>query len=244
MDSGTQKAIDRTQVGIVLLAFGALLEWIPVISIAGSVLILIGAICVILGRSAFGAAHSRNVGIAVTLYIIGLIGSLVLASYLLGALEGTAQLGSAGAPAAVVGLFNGFLIGGIIVGLLAGLGTVLFLWSLLDTKGKVLIWASFFASFAILFVVWLVIIGQVGSAVSAAFAANPPDPGPLVALDDQVRALDPLKAIPDLLMVGAAYTAWSRIERGVIPKRPRPGPHPAWAAASRPDLSQRSPPRE
>ncbi len=214
-----RRAIDRTKTGVALLAIGAALGWIPVVSLLGGLLILIGAILVILGREAFGAAHERNVPIAIVLYIIGVIGGFLLADSLTGQVEAAASLPAAQVSGAVEAAFNTFLIGGVIVGIFGGLGSVLFLYALMDTPGKLLLWTSFVASFAILFLVWAIIIGQVGSAVSAAYATNPPDTGPINALDAQVTTLRLLNAIPDLLLAAAAYVAWSRIDRGQSPAR-------------------------
>src|SRR5256885_13761663 len=61
-DAERRKQIGRTKTGVLLLLVGTLISWLPIpIGALGALLILIGAILVILGRKAFGAAHSRNV---------------------------------------------------------------------------------------------------------------------------------------------------------------------------------------
>src|SRR5213592_907352 len=60
-DAERRKQIDRTKTGVLLLLIGTLIGWLPIIGVLGGLLVLIGAILVILGRKAFGAAHSRNV---------------------------------------------------------------------------------------------------------------------------------------------------------------------------------------
>lgn len=214
-----RRGIDRTKTGVALLAVGSALGWIPVISLLGGLLALVGAILVIMGREAFGPAHSRNVAIAIVLYLIGLFGVFILAAGLVGQIEAAVALPAPQVEGGMVDAFNTFLVGGIVVGIFSGLAVVLFLYALLDSVGKVLIWASFFASFGLLLFVWAVIIGQVGSATSAAFASSPPDLGPLLALDAQINALRLLDILPDLLMAAAAYVAWSRIDQGKIPLR-------------------------
>lgn len=201
------------------MAVGSALGWIPVISILGGLLVLVGAILVVLGREAFGVAHERNVMIAIMLYVVGLIGSFILAGSLISSIEAAAYLPATGAASAVMGAFNGFLAGAVIVGVIAGLASILFLWALLDLAGRVLIWASFFSSFALLFGAWVIIMSQLGSAMANAFAGSPPDLGPLIALDNELNSLRLLNILPDLLAAGAAYVAWARIEQGVIPRR-------------------------
>lgn len=214
-----RREVDRTRTGVLLLAAGSAIGWIPVISILGGLLVLIGAILVILGRQAFGAAHERNVLIAIVLYVIGLVGAFLLAGSFLSSIETAASLPATEAASAVVSAFDGFLIGSVIVGIFSGLATVLFLWALLDLPGKILIWASFVSSFVILGVVWAVITGQLGNAVASAFVGSPPDLGPLIALDNQLNSLRLLDILPDLLAAGAAYVAWARIVQGRIPER-------------------------
>ncbi len=212
-----RRAIDRTKTGIALLAIGAALGWIPVVSLLGDLLILIGGILVILGLEAFGAAHEHNVWIAVVLYVIGLIGAFLLAASVTGQVQAATDLPAAQVEGAMVAAFDTIFVGGAIVGLFSGLGSVLFLYALMDTRGKVLLWASFAASFAVLALVWAIINPQVGPAVAAAYAVSPPDPGPINALDAQVNSLKFLNLIPDLLLAAAGYAAWSRIDRGEIP---------------------------
>ncbi len=212
-----RRAIDRTKTGIALLAIAAALLWIPVVSLLGDLLILIGGILVILGAGPFGAAHERNVWIAAVLYIIGLLGVFGLAASVMGQIETATNLPAAQVEGAVVAAFNTLFVGGVIVGLFSGIGSVLFLYALMNIRGKVLLWASFVASFAVLAVAWVVVMPQVGPATAAAYAVSPPDPGPILALDAQVNALKLLNLIPDLLLAAAGFVAWSRIDQGEIP---------------------------
>src|SRR3989442_2080632 len=68
-----QKQINRTKTGLLLLLIGGLISWIPFIGLLGSLLLLIGAILVIIGRKAFGSTHARNVVLAIVLFFVGII---------------------------------------------------------------------------------------------------------------------------------------------------------------------------
>ncbi len=217
---GFQRDIDRTRTGVLLLAVGAFLSWVPVIGLLGGLLTLVGAILVILGRAAFGEKHARNVGIAIVLFIIGFIGGLVLAGGVLSSVEQAAALPPDQLQATVVSAFNTLLLGAIILGVITGPATVFFLWELLNPTGRILILASYLAGILIAFYVYVVIIGQVSTALAAAFATSPPDVTPIVALDNQINGLKLLDAIPSLVTAAAAGIAWSRIESKEIPKRP------------------------
>src|SRR2546427_10291171 len=85
-DAERRKQIDRTKTGVLLLLIGTLLQWLPLISIIGVILLLVGAILVILGRKAFGPAHARKVMISILLFFIGVIIAVVAGIILAGAL--------------------------------------------------------------------------------------------------------------------------------------------------------------
>src|SRR5881396_1254279 len=72
-DAERRKQIDRTKTGVLLLLIGTLIGWLPYIGVIGFILIFVGAILVILGRKAFGAAHSRNVFLSILLFIVGIV---------------------------------------------------------------------------------------------------------------------------------------------------------------------------
>lgn len=212
-----RRDVDRTRTGVLLLAVGALLSWIPVIGLLGGLLTLIGAILVIMGRAAFGDKHARNVGIAILLFVIGFIGGLVLAGGVLSSVGQAASFPPDQFQAEVVSAFSTLLVGAIVLGVITGPATVCFLWELLNPTGRVLILVSYIAGIAIACFVYAVIMGQVSAALSAAFATSPPDVGPIVALDNQINGLKLLDAIPSILTAAAAGLAWSRIDSGEIP---------------------------
>lgn len=211
--------VDRTRTGVLLLAVGTLLSWIPVIGLLGGLLTLIGAILVIMGRAAFGEKHARNVGIAILLFVIGLIGGFTLAGGVLSAAGEWVSLPPDQLQTAVVSAFSTLLVGAIVLGVITGPATVFFLWELLNPTGKTLILISYLVGIVIACVVYAVIMGQVSAALSAAFATSPPDVGPIVALDNQINGLKLLGALPSVLTAAAAGLAWSRIDSGEIPKR-------------------------
>ncbi len=218
VDYVLEREISRTKTGVGLLAVGAALGWIPVIGYLGGLLSLAGAILVILGREAFGDKHGRNVGIAIALFVVGLIGGVVLAGGILTSVTQAANLPPAEAEPVVVSAFDTLLAGAVVLSILTGPASVLFLWELLGVPGKVLILLSYVAGILIALWVYLVITGQVAAALSSAFAVTPPDTAPLLALDAQMNGLRLLDAIPSLLAAGAAGMAWSRVASGVIPE--------------------------
>jgi len=66
-------AIGRTKNGLLLLAVSGLLGPFPILNYLGGILAIVGAVLMILGRGAFGDAHSRNVVLSVVIYIVGLV---------------------------------------------------------------------------------------------------------------------------------------------------------------------------
>jgi len=214
-----QKQVGRTKTGLLLMLVGGLISWIPFIGLLGSLLLLIGAILVILGRKAFGATHSRNVIIAIVVFFVGIISAIAI-GVMLGVALYAASTGSSD-PATVANAFvnalNNFLIGLIVVSAIVGIAYVLFTYALQQQIGKVLLWAGYAASVAIAIAVYVVISQLFATAIAQATSGTTYDPGPLLAVQAQATALGILSVIPSILFAAATYLAWSRVNRGEIP---------------------------
>ena len=214
-----QKQVGRTKTGLLLMLIGGLISWIPFIGLLGSLLLLIGAILVILGRKAFGATHSRNVIIAIVVFFVGIISAIAI-GVMLGVALYAASTGSSD-PATVANAFvnalNNFLIGLIVVSAIVGIAYVLFTYALQQQIGKVLLWAGYAASVAIAIAVYVVISQLFATAIAQATSGTTYDPGPLLAVQAQSTALGILSVIPSILFAAATYLAWSRVNRGEIP---------------------------
>jgi len=76
-ESARATAIDRTKTGLLLIAIGFFIGWIPLFGVVGGILELVGAIMVILGRHAFGREHARNVMWSIIIFIIAIVVAIV-----------------------------------------------------------------------------------------------------------------------------------------------------------------------
>ena len=219
-EADRQKQVGRTKTGLLLLLIGGLISWIPFgIGILGSLLLLIGAIFVILGRKAFGAGHSRNVVLAIVLFFVGVIGAIALALVFFAAIVAASVPGATPADVAnaFVNALNNLLIGVIVLSAIAGIASVLFTYALQQQIGKILLWAGYVANVAIGIAVYAIISPLFASAIAQATSGGTYDPGPLENVRSQATALGILSVIPSLLFAAATYLAWSRVNRGEIP---------------------------
>lgn len=214
MEMERRKQIDRTKTGILLLLIGTLLSWIPIIQFIGFLLLLIGAILVILGRKAFGPAHSRNVIVSIILFVVGIAGSFALGFALAIALV-PVILGQTADPNALQNAFTTLFVGEIILAAVAGIASVLFTYQLQNPTGRILLWAGYGSSVGVQVAVFLIAAPLLQDAVSQYIASG--DPSALLALQGQTGVLELLSVIPALIFTGANYIAWSRINRGEIP---------------------------
>lgn len=226
-----RKRIDRTKTGILLLLFGTLIGWIPVIGgLVGGLLLLIGAILVILGRKAFGRAHSRNVVLSIVLFIaVGIVGGAILFVLFTVALIGAAQTYGvtqdiAAFTRAVESAFNTLLYGVVVVGVIAGLGSVFFTYALQNPTGRILLWSGYGASVAVDVASLALVAPLVAGAVADSIAGGSYNPVPLANLQAQADALSIMSVIPAAIFAAANYIAWSRINRGEIPPPPEAVP--------------------
>lgn len=228
-DAERTKQVNRTKTGLLLLLIGGLIGWVPVIGLLGGLLAFIGAIFVILGRKAFGPAHSRNVVLAIVLFFVGIIAAIAIGIASFAALftlgpDPTEQE----VVAAMGAVFQSILIGILVGAAIGGLASVLFVYALQEKTGKMLLWGGYAASLVVAIITVVVLNSLVQAAIDAATGGATYDPAPLLALQDQVGVYGLLEAIPSLLFAAATYLAWNRINKGEIPAPPMaPGMPPA-----------------
>ena len=212
-----QKQINRTKTGLLLLLIGGLLSWVPFIGLLGSLLLLIGAIFVILGRKAFGAGHSRNVVLAIVVFFVAIISGVVLAIALFVSVVPVGNPDPATFAAQVANALSNLLLGLIVVAAIGGIASVLFTYALQEKTGKILLWAGYAANIAIAIAVWAIVSPIIANALAQSISGGSYDPTPFVAAQSQITALAILSVIPSLLFAAATYLAWSRVNRGEIP---------------------------
>lgn len=228
------KQVDRTKTGLLLLLVGSLLSWAPVVGFIGSLLIFIGAILIILGRKAFGRSHARNVILSIVLFVLGILVAIVgafiaiLAAFSPVILSGT----EAEIAAALRGGFTNAVIVAAAGSLVSGLAGVFFTYALQKVEGRILLWAAYGATVA-LGVVTLILLLPAVTVLADELAREiitqgSADPTRIAAAFSGAGTnLTLLNVIPSLLFAGAAYLAWSRVNRREIPAAPAPAP--AWA---------------
>lgn len=208
--------ISRTRNGLLLLAVGSLLDPIPILNYLGGLLALVGAVLMILGRGAFGDAHSRNVVLSVVIYVVGLaIGIVVAVSF--GVSVASIQISGASgssAAAALSAAFNDLLVGLIITGAVIGIAIIVFTYAIQDRLGRVLLLAGYISSLSVGIFVLSVIGSQVTTALQSAslsFAVS--------SLQSREQLLRLLGFIPAIFYATAYYRVWQRIDRGELPSR-------------------------
>lgn len=235
-DVQRKQQIDRTKTGVLLILIGILIGWIPIIGAVGSILILIGAILVILGRKAFGPAHSRNVLMSIVLFFVGLIilgvSVVVLTLGLAAALAGGAP-SLAAVQAAVRSALNSFLIIALVASLILGLPNILFTFAIQNQTGRLLLIAGYVANIAIQIAIIIAVSATFPQVIAAMFPAGTYNAAAaqaaIAGFSAQVSSYGPLSAISSVLYAAAYYLVWSRINRGEIPPSTAPpmAPPPA-----------------
>lgn len=200
------------------MLIGTLLSWIPIISFVGFLLIFVGVILVILGRKAFGPAHSRNVVLSIVLFIVGIVVVIAVAVYVaVSSISGV--IGPGGTvnitPAFLASVASAGLVGGILSAIIIGIAELLFTYGLQAQTGRVILWAAYGANIALSIALFVILSPLYGAVVTSADYDT-------VLGTQQAYAL--LSVIPSLLFAAADYLAWSRINRREIPA---PAPAPA-----------------
>jgi len=147
-EADRRNQIGRTKTGVLLLLVGTLIGWLPFIGIVGSILVLVGAILVILGRKAFGATHSRNVVLSIVLFILGIIIVAVATVILIAATVASFIPGNPPSQAAITSAFTNFLIILVVGAIVGGLASVFFTFAIQNKTGRMLLLGGYVASIA------------------------------------------------------------------------------------------------
>ena len=225
-----RKQIDRTKTGILLLLVGTLIGWIPLIGgLIGGILLLIGVILVVLGRKAFGRAHSRNVVLSIVFFFVGIGVAVAVAVIFVVSLISAAQAyefnqNLAAFLRAVEGALNGLVIGLIVVAAISGLASILFTYGLQNQLGRILLFAGYGASIGVQVAVFAIVAPLIGQAVADSITGGIYNPAPLEGFQAQINSYGILSVVPAVIFAAANYIAWSRINRGEIPPPPEPVP--------------------
>ncbi len=223
-DHDKTQGISRTKTGLLLLIIGLLIGPIPFVGVIGSILDLIGAILVIIGRRPFGPAHSRNTIWSVIIYVVGIavviIGSVaftlsVISASINSSLSGTFNQNTV--SQALASSFNGLLIAAAIGGAIIGIANVLFTYAIQNRDGRIILWSAYVAGLAVSVVTILVISPLITSAFQQAVSGGRYNPAPISALQFQESVIGLLGYIPALLYAVALYLVVSRINRREIP---------------------------
>lgn len=209
-DFARQKQIDRTRTGLLLLFIGVLLSWVPYVSFAGIIIVLVGAILVILGRKAFGPAHSRNVLIALALFVGGIVGLVAVLVLLVNAIITTVVPTT---PEEVLALMTTYIPALLVIGGISGLSYPLLAHAVSSRTGQILLWVGYAATLGILVVTYITLIG-----IFEAAAAVTGDPfGFLTAFLTAFLTIFLLFVVSSVLYAVGYYLAYSRVKRGEIP---------------------------
>ena len=208
--------IGRTSNGLLLLAISSLLDPIPYVNYLSGLLALVGAVLMILGRRAFGDAHSRNVVLSVVLYVIGLvIGILVALSFAFSVAEFQISGASGSSAAGALSVaFNDLLVGLIITEAVIGIAIIVFTYAIQDRLGRVLLLAGYISSLSVGIFILSVISAQVTTALQSAGLSSA-----VSSLQSQAQLLRLLGFIPGIIYATAYYRVRERIDRGELPTR-------------------------
>ena len=205
-----QQQTDRTRTGLLILFIGVLLSWVPYVSIVGGIIFLVGAILVILGRKAFGPAHSRNVLIALALFVGGIVGLVAVLVLLVNAMITTVVPTT---PEEVLALITTYIPALLVVGGISGLSYPLLAHAVSSRTGQVLLWVGYAATVGILVVTYITLIRLFEAA--ADFTGDPV--ALLTAFLTEFFTIGLLFAVSSVLYAVGYYLAYSRVNRGEIP---------------------------
>ncbi|TMI52886.1 hypothetical protein E6H13_05665 [Candidatus Bathyarchaeota archaeon] len=145
-ESARATAIDRTKTGLLLIAIGFFIGWIPLVGVVGGIPELVGAIMVILGRHAFGREHARNVMWSIIIFIIAIVVAIVAVFAIVFSAIVSYHLNSTNRelPPSFGPYFIGTFFDVILIGIaIFGIAQVLFTYALQKRNGRILLYCGY-----------------------------------------------------------------------------------------------------
>ncbi len=231
-----QKQVDRTKTGLLLLAVGFLIGWVPLIGAIGGLLAFIGAIMVILGRKAFGTRHATFVIVALVVYIASFVILVIfIAWFAIAGYQASIQRD----PRPLLSVFWPFIGGVVAASAIGALAQVLFVHEIEKPIGRYLLYGALIAAVAAPIAAVLLLMPALNAlldGIADGTITNPNDPR-LAALDGFQTTLTLVSAVPSVLFGVAYFLVWQRIDRREIPADaaalavPAPSPYPQVAPA-------------
>lgn len=194
-----------TSLGLMLMAIGIAVSWIPVILYIGSLLLIIGAILVILHRNGFGGSHGAFVISAFLIYILVIIVATV------GTLAFTDSLiYSGGSVPTMEGALRGYIYTTLVIGVLGSVSYFLLPYGLSRGPGKKLLILALVAQVAVTISVFMVVSGDLIQAFSLAVSTH--SSSPLLEVKGKLSLYGLVGAIPSLMFAAAYYMARLNVE--------------------------------
>ena len=212
-----EKGIRRTRTGLLILAVGTLFAWIPDIGGYGILILLVGAVLIVLSRTAFGPRHSRNAVLSVILSLSGFLAGILVA-FTVGLIESAGLSSSSGADLFRIA-FETAHASTITVTAVAGFAPILITFALQDRRGQILLMIAYVANLVAQIVIRFVMAGALSVYASEVIAAGRTLNGSSLSdFEARFSFLDILGAIPAVLYASAFFLAWSRITKGNTPE--------------------------
>ncbi len=222
-------AASRTAEGLALLAIAVLVQSVPALNLLGLLVGAAGAILMILGARGFGDRHEMLVWAAVVLFVVAEGITFALVASFGAAITLQANASGPAAASAVLADFNALLEGGMAVGAIIGLSSLLIAIALEDRVGQTLLAAGVVATALISVYLYAFILEPfIRTTILQAYASTPVNTNAILNADAQLRTLTAplaLDLIPPVLFAGAYLWAAHRISCRVIPAPAPPEAH-------------------
>ena len=220
-ESPESRDLYRTRLGLLLLAVGVVASLLPVGSLVGDVLVLIGGLFLIQASRPFGQAHTRNAKVGLVLAFAGGLAAYYVTVAFPLALA-TPPSSVAQLPSWIRSVEAAFSVAVLLVILFVGvgnLGLLLITYSLQDRVGRLCLWSALGLGVGLGLALYVFVTQEFDLLLTQVAAGQPPNAAILDAIASQLNLYSYLEVIPPTLFTGCYFLADVRIRRGTIPVR-------------------------
>ncbi|MHB8372572.1 MAG: hypothetical protein ACYDAO_06385 [Thermoplasmataceae archaeon] len=204
--------ISKTVTGLLLLAIGTAISWIPFIEYLGILLNLIGVIFIYMGRQNFSSSHSTFVILSIIVYLIGAVFTFVVALSLVSQIVSSSVLSPQVTKGAITSDITTFIYAEIVGVIIMSMAFFLITFALQDKVGKFLLVLSVVVYIFVEIIIAGILVSQISQAISQAFSGSTYNKVPIANLEGNLTSYSLLAAVPMLIYAISYFRLYMQLK--------------------------------
>lgn len=207
--------ISNTITGLLLLAIGTAIAWVPIVKYLGLILNFVGVILIFLNRKEFNSRHSTYVVLSIVIYVTSFI-TVFYSSSTTTVVGSYYSSGLAQKETLIMNQLKGEIIAAVLSAIIGSIAYFFITIALQDALGKLLLACGLISSFIIELLMGSILYDSISTIVNNAFSGVTYNSAPIKSLINNLTVLSLLGIIPDILFAVAYLRLRSVLDDEII----------------------------